>query len=98
MVAELSVEIISALDERAQAAVAGVFGKAGVIADGAPWLARLVVAAKGSSCRDTYQSVGLHTSLHHHVDDACREKSAPFFMAAKVRISEGKTKFMVKYH
>ena len=39
MIAELCVEIIAALDERAQTAVAGIFGETGVIADGTSRLA-----------------------------------------------------------
>ena len=76
MVAELGVEIISTLDKRAQTTVTGIFGKTGVVADGTSWLARLVVTAKGCSRRDANESIWLHTSLHHHIDDACREESA----------------------
>ena len=53
-----------------------VFGKALVVADGPSRLARLVVAAEGSTGRDADDAVRPHVVLHHHVDDACGKQTA----------------------
>ena len=74
MVAKLGVEIVATLQQGAQATIAWVLGKAGVVADGATYLARLVVAAEGRSSRYTDEAVGLNARLHHHVRNACREE------------------------
>ena len=70
LVSEISIIVVAGLQQRHDAAVALVAGKAHVVAQGTAPLARLVVAAECDACRNAHHAVEIDAILHEHVKDA----------------------------
>ena len=75
-VAEVGVEKIARSEKRRPRAVAWIAREALVVANHAPDLPALVVAAKACACRDADDSVELHAVFHEDVEYAGRKQPA----------------------
>ena len=72
VVAEFSIEIVSAAQQGAQSAVTRILSETRIVSNGPSNLSRLDVATKCCTSRHANQSVGPDVVLHHHVGHASR--------------------------